>query len=141
MRCMPGKNVSKQMGHSRKHPYHPHGGNWRLTPTPFGCPNTFTIIRNNFVSPPPPDGRNFLREGSVDHFLNNPILGKVYLENVSSLSTSPGIHFTLWETWLTRHPVWVKWDTRLPAKHASPVFMWSEIILCTKLLWSRTGLI
>ena len=34
-------------------------------PTPFGCPNTFTIIRNNFVSPPPPEGRNFLRVGGV----------------------------------------------------------------------------
>jgi hypothetical protein len=32
-------------------------------PIPFGCPNTFTIIRNNFVSPPPPDGRNFLCGG------------------------------------------------------------------------------
>ena len=25
--------------------------------------NTFTIIRNNFSSPPPPDGRNFPRGG------------------------------------------------------------------------------
>jgi hypothetical protein len=41
-------------------------------PTPFGCPNTFTIIRNNFFSPPPPDGRNFLRGGSVDLFWNDP---------------------------------------------------------------------
>jgi hypothetical protein len=22
------------MGHSRKHPYHPHGGNWKWTPLP-----------------------------------------------------------------------------------------------------------
>jgi hypothetical protein len=36
------------MGHSRKHPYHPHEGNRKLTPYPIGCPNTFTIIRNNF---------------------------------------------------------------------------------------------
>jgi hypothetical protein len=42
-------------------------------PTPFGCPNTFTIIRNNFVSPPPPDSRNFLRGGSVDLFWNQPM--------------------------------------------------------------------
>jgi hypothetical protein len=41
-------------------------------PTPFGCPNTFTIIRNNFVSPPPPDGRNFLCGGSVYLFWNDP---------------------------------------------------------------------
>ena len=41
-------------------------------PTPFGCPNTFIIIRNNFVFPPPPDGRNFPRGGSVDLFWNDP---------------------------------------------------------------------
>jgi hypothetical protein len=42
-------------------------------PTSFGCPNTFTIIRNNFFSPPPPDGRNFLHGGSMDLFWNDPI--------------------------------------------------------------------
>ncbi len=41
-------------------------------PTPFGCPNTF-IIRNNFFSPLPLDGRNFLRGGSMDLFWNDPI--------------------------------------------------------------------
>ena len=62
------------LGRSRKDPYHPHGGNRKLTPpTPFGCPNTFTIIRNNFSSPPPPDGRNFLRGGSMDLFWNDPM--------------------------------------------------------------------
>jgi hypothetical protein len=40
-------------------------------PTPFGCPNTLTIIRNNFFSPP--DGRNFLCGGSVDLFWNDAI--------------------------------------------------------------------
>jgi hypothetical protein len=63
------------LGHSRKHPYHPHRGNRTEEinpPTPFGCPNTFTIIRNNFFSPPPPDGRNFLRGGSMDLFWNDP---------------------------------------------------------------------
>ena len=63
-----------KMGHSRKHPYHPHGGNWKLTPLP---PSDvlihFTIIRNDFVSPPPPDGRNFLRGGSVNLFWNDPM--------------------------------------------------------------------
>jgi hypothetical protein len=57
------------MGHSRKHPYHPHRGNRKLTP--LGCPNTFTIIRNNFFSPL--DGRNFLRGGSMDLFWKDPI--------------------------------------------------------------------
>ena len=42
-------------------------------PTPFGCPNTFTIIRNNFFSPPLPDGRNFFRGGSMDLFWNDPM--------------------------------------------------------------------
>jgi hypothetical protein len=43
-------------------------------PTPFGCTNAFTIIRNNFVSPPPPDGRNFLRGGGCGSFLERPIV-------------------------------------------------------------------
>ena len=43
-----GFNQNKVLGHSRKHPYHPHGGN---------------IIRNNFFSPPPPDSRNSLCGG------------------------------------------------------------------------------
>jgi hypothetical protein len=55
------------MGYSRKHPYNPL--------TPFGCPNTFTIIRNNFFSPPSPDAGNFLCGGSVDLFWNDPIPG------------------------------------------------------------------
>jgi hypothetical protein len=41
--------------------------------TPFRCPNTFTIIRNNFFSPLPPDGRNFLCGGSMDLFWNDPL--------------------------------------------------------------------
>jgi hypothetical protein len=36
--------------------------------------NTLTIIRNIFFSPPPPDGRNFLRGGSVDLFWNDPFM-------------------------------------------------------------------
>ena len=70
--CVMAKLIN---GHSRKHPYNPHRGNWKLTPppTPFGCPNSFTIIRNNFVSPPPLDGKNFFCEGSVGLFWNDPI--------------------------------------------------------------------
>jgi hypothetical protein len=66
------------MGHSRKHPYHPHGGNRKLTPYP-RCLNTFAIIRNKFFSPPPPDGRNFLRGGSMDLFWNDPMKSIVYI--------------------------------------------------------------
>ena len=61
------KNGSFQK--TSKHPYH--GGNWKLTPpTPFGCPNALTIIRNNFFSPPPPDGRNLW--GDCGSFLERP---------------------------------------------------------------------
>ena len=44
-------------------------------PASFGCPNTFTIIRDKLLYPPPPDGTNFLRGGSMDLFWNNPFLG------------------------------------------------------------------
>jgi hypothetical protein len=65
------------LGHSRKHPYHLHrAGNWKLTPLPPSdvLIHLLAIIRNNSVSPPPPDGRNFLRGGSVDLFWNYPLL-------------------------------------------------------------------
>ena len=42
------------LGHSRKHPYHPHGGNWKFSPPyPFGCPNTFPIYLKQFFLPSP----------------------------------------------------------------------------------------
>jgi hypothetical protein len=50
-------------GHSRKH----------TTIITTIITTTFTIIRNNFVSPPPLDGKNFLCEGSVGLFWNDPI--------------------------------------------------------------------
>ena len=49
-------------------------------PTPFECPNAFTIIRNNFFSPPPPDGRNFLW-GECGSFLERPIEYNQYFDN------------------------------------------------------------
>jgi hypothetical protein len=61
------------MGHSRKHPYLPHGVNWKLTP------NTLTIIRNNLFSPPPSDGGNFLCGGSVDLFWNDPMQRRIFI--------------------------------------------------------------
>jgi hypothetical protein len=66
-----GFNQNKVLGLSRKHPYHPHGGNRKLTPLRMS--NTFTIIRNNFFFPPPPDGRNFPCGGSMDLFWNDPL--------------------------------------------------------------------
>jgi hypothetical protein len=56
-------------------------------PTPFGCPNTFTIIRNNFISPS--DGRNFLCWRSVDFFWNDPI--KMHIMKT--------LIFTIWLIW------------------------------------------
>ena len=56
------------------HPHLPHGGNWKLNPpTPFGCPNTLTIIRNKIFCLPTPNGRNFLLGGRGEFFWKNPI--------------------------------------------------------------------
>ena len=47
------------MGHSRKHPYVLHGGNWKLIPLPpFGCPNTLLLSESNF-SPSPSGQQKF----------------------------------------------------------------------------------
>jgi hypothetical protein len=68
---------SAEMGHSRKYPYLPHRGNWKLTPpTPFGCPNTL--------------GRNFLCGGSVDLFWNDPILHLSKICHFASANVSAG---------------------------------------------------
>ena len=58
--------------------------------SPFGCPNTFTIIRNNFFFPPPPDGRNFLCGGRMvfsgtTHFV---FLANLQIKNQDIYSTS-----------------------------------------------------
>ena len=60
------------MGHSRKHPYHPHRGNRKLTPLP---PSDGLIHLSETIFSPlhPPDGRNFLRGGSMDLFWNDPM--------------------------------------------------------------------
>jgi hypothetical protein len=50
-------------------------------PTPFGCPKYI------FVSPPHPDGRNFLRGGSVDLFWNDPFANFLF-ENLKEISVS-----------------------------------------------------
>jgi hypothetical protein len=79
-------------GHSRKHPYLPHGGNWKLTPLPPSDvlnPNTLTVIRNNFFSSFPPDGRNFLCGGSVDLFWNDPMIIILNLHSGTKLTGWP----------------------------------------------------
>ena len=55
-------------------------------PTSFGCPNTFTIIRNNVFSPPPSDGRNFLRGGSMGHFWKTQF--NICLEHLTGFNLS-----------------------------------------------------
>jgi hypothetical protein len=62
------ETFSNQMGHSRKHPYHPHGGNGKLTP------NTFTIIRNNFSPLLLRTAEISSVGGSMDLFWNDPML-------------------------------------------------------------------
>jgi hypothetical protein len=79
--------VSFHIGSFQKTSIPPPQRKWEVNPpTPFGCPNTFTIIRNNFFSPPPPDGRNVLRGGSMDLFWNDPFsqfkTGTLYLQCV-----------------------------------------------------------
>jgi hypothetical protein len=49
------------MVHSRKHPYLSHVGNWKVT-SPFGCPNTLTVITNKFIC-----------GGRVDLFWSDPM--------------------------------------------------------------------
>ena len=65
--------ITLLLGHSRIHPYHPHGGNRKLTPLP---PSDILIhlLLSETIFSPPPDGRNFLRGGSMDLFWNNPFL-------------------------------------------------------------------
>ena len=63
----------RSVHHSRKHPYHPHGGNWKLTPLPpLDVLIHFTIIRNNFVSPSPSGQQKFPPWGECGSFLERP---------------------------------------------------------------------
>jgi hypothetical protein len=40
-----------QLGHSRKHPYVPHGGNWKLTPLPPSDVLIPLLLSETIVSP------------------------------------------------------------------------------------------
>jgi hypothetical protein len=68
-------SFSKSMGHSRKHPYHPHGGNSKLTPLPPSDVLIHLLLSETIFSPPP-DGRNFLCGGSMDLFWNDPMFNQ-----------------------------------------------------------------
>ena len=60
------------LGHSRKHPYHPQRGNWKLTPLPpLDVLIHLLLPETIFFSPPTLDGRNFLWE--CGSFLERPI--------------------------------------------------------------------
>jgi hypothetical protein len=57
------------MGHSRKHPYVPHRGNWKLNPsTPLGCDLIHLLqdYQKQFFSL-----ANFLLGGNLDLFWND----------------------------------------------------------------------
>jgi hypothetical protein len=62
------------MGHSRKHPYHPHGGNWKLTPLPPSDVLIHLLLSETILSPlPPPSGRQkFPPWGECGSFLERP---------------------------------------------------------------------
>ena len=42
-----------KLGHSRKHPYHPHGGNWKLTPLPPSDVLIHLLLSETILSPFP----------------------------------------------------------------------------------------
>ena len=65
-----GGGIGKELGHSRKHPYHPHRGNRKLTPLPPSDVLIHLLLSETIF--PPPDGRNFLHGGSMDLFWNDP---------------------------------------------------------------------
>ena len=78
------QTIVSEMGHSRKHPYHPHGGNWKLTSLPPSDVLIHLLLSETIFSPPPPSGRQkFRRGGSMDlQFWNDPMpfpaLQKIY---------------------------------------------------------------
>ena len=47
-----GKNF-QLLGYSRKHPYHPHGGNWKLTPLPPSDVLIHLLLSETIFSPLP----------------------------------------------------------------------------------------
>ena len=63
------------MGHSRKHPYHPHGGNWKLTPLPPSDVLIHLLLSETILSPLPLRTAEISSVGgSVDLFWNDPII-------------------------------------------------------------------
>jgi hypothetical protein len=47
------QTIVSEMGHSRKHPYHPHGGNWKLTSLPPSDVLIHLLLSETIFSPLP----------------------------------------------------------------------------------------
>jgi hypothetical protein len=60
------------MGHSRKHPYHPHGGNWKLTPLPPSDVLIHFLLPETIFSPLPPRMAEISSVGECGSFLERP---------------------------------------------------------------------
>ena len=59
------------MGHSRKHPYLPHGGNWMLTPLP-PLDVLIHLLSETFFLPSPSGRQKFPPCGECGSFLERP---------------------------------------------------------------------
>jgi hypothetical protein len=68
------ENIFDEMslGHSRKHPYHPHGGNKKLTPLPPSDVLIHLLLSETIFLPSPSGRQKFLCGGSMDLFWNDP---------------------------------------------------------------------
>ena len=78
---LPEKYIAK-LGNSRKHPYLPHGGNWKLTPLPPSDALVHLLLSETIFSPLPLRTAEISSVGgSVDLFWNDPfyVLSKVPL--------------------------------------------------------------
>ena len=60
------------MGHSREHPYHPHGGNRKLTPLPPSDVLIHLLLSETIFSPLPLRRQKFPLWGEYGSFLERP---------------------------------------------------------------------
>ena len=69
-----GFNQNKVLGHSRKHPYHPHGGNRKLTPLPPSDVLIHLLLSETIYSPLPLQTAEIPSVGEYGSFLERPII-------------------------------------------------------------------
>ena len=64
------------LGHSRKHPYHPNGGNWKLPPPPLSLLDVLIhlLLSETILSPLPLRTAEISSVGGSGSFLEQPIL-------------------------------------------------------------------